>query len=298
MGWERRGGFYYYVRRKTCGKVIRTFMGRGAEAEVAASLEQLRRQHREQERQRRRAEQARWDAADAALARVVAATQLLMRAALRGAGFHQHQRGEWRLRRGRRRESMPTQQTTLEQLSVEEREHLCMGLGKAQEGDRSVIDELQAALDRHAMIWERTGDLSAQALSLWLSLAAGDNLLLRASLERTIEAMRLELAGPAPSLLEELLVGRVLICHLQVGLADIAAGQARSGSVDVHRLLLKRMESAQRRLLQAIQALTSVRRLLRPACSPRDIALHQAEETPSLPFPHAARQPRPASVAN
>jgi hypothetical protein len=300
MGWEKRGRYLYYlVRRKVAGRVQTTFMGRGPEAEVAASLDLLRRQQREEDRRRRRAEQAQWEDADDALARVIAATRLLVRATLRGAGYHQHQRGAWRRRRGRREETMSTHQSTMEQLTAEEQERLYALLEKAQKGDSSVVEELKVVLDRHPSIWQRCGDLAGQALAAWMNLAAGENLLAKESLQRKVEAMRSELGGPAPSPLEKLLVERIVISWLQVGQADLAVAQARINNLDVHRLLLQRQGCAQRRLLQAIKELATLRKLTRPALSPLDIASRAVAEAPVLvPFSRGSKERRLAAVEN
>jgi hypothetical protein len=299
MGWERRGRHrYFFWRKKVRGKESRTFVGRGPEAELAAALEQMRREQSEQQRRRRRAEQARWEAADEALARVVAVTKLLVRAALRGGGYHQHQRGEWRKRRNGKEQAVTKQQTPVEQLTAEEQERLHTLLEKAQQGDRSVVDALKVALDQHPAIWHRCGDLAAQALSAWVNLTAGENQLVKESLQRKVEAMHLEIGGAAPSPLEKLLVERIVISWVQVGQADAAVAQARSSNLEVHRVLVQRQGCAQRRLLEGVRQLANLRKLLRPALSPWDLAQGTLEETTvSVPFPRAARGPK-AAVAN
>jgi hypothetical protein len=111
------------------------------------------------------------------------------------------------------------------------------------------------------------GDLAAQALQAWVNLVAGEDLLLRESLARRLEALRRELLTPEASPLERILVGRVIACHLQAEYADALAAQTRSGGPAVQRLHLDRQNSAQRRLLAAAKALVLCRRLL-PAAAP------------------------------
>ena len=85
MAWER--GYYYRVRREN-GRVVREYVGRGRVAELMAKLDAL---DREKEREERRL--------DADLEALIETTDLLARAALVAAGYHQHKRGEWRKRR-------------------------------------------------------------------------------------------------------------------------------------------------------------------------------------------------------
>ena len=82
--------------------MVREYYGIGPDAELIAKLESLRREEQEEELAERRAERARLDALDVPLNRLYHETELLARAALMAAGFHQHKRGEWRKKRGKR----------------------------------------------------------------------------------------------------------------------------------------------------------------------------------------------------
>jgi cob(I)alamin adenosyltransferase len=97
MGWERG---YYYRARKEGGRVVRQYVGKGTLAELAAETDAFERQRREAERAAWRAERAELEALDAPLAELNHLADLLARAALVAAGYRQHNRGEWRRRRG------------------------------------------------------------------------------------------------------------------------------------------------------------------------------------------------------
>ena len=99
MPWVRRGRHRYYVRRrKVRGTFVRQPFGRGPEAQLAAALAAQRQREREAEWARRRQERGRWEADTRVLQRLIAVSDLLVRAALLAAGFHQHQQGAWRRR--------------------------------------------------------------------------------------------------------------------------------------------------------------------------------------------------------
>jgi hypothetical protein len=98
MGWDK--GRYYTRSRKVNGRVVREYVGSGPVAALAAQMDALERERKEAEAAAWRAEKARLDALDADVAALIDLTDLLARAALRAAGFHQHKRGEWRKRRG------------------------------------------------------------------------------------------------------------------------------------------------------------------------------------------------------
>ena len=100
MGWDK--GRYYTRSKKVNGRVVREYIGTGRAAELAAQVDALVRQQRQDERVASLLEKADIDDLDADLARLAERTDLLARAALLAAGFRQHKRGEWRKKRANR----------------------------------------------------------------------------------------------------------------------------------------------------------------------------------------------------
>lgn len=97
MGLER--GRYYTRSRKVNGRVVREYVGAGRVAELAAELDALDRDQRQDEAAARKGERADLDALADSLSKLASRCDLLTRAALIAAGFRQHKRGEWRKRR-------------------------------------------------------------------------------------------------------------------------------------------------------------------------------------------------------
>jgi hypothetical protein len=163
-------------------------------------------------------------------------------------------------------------------------------LRRAQQGDATVMPELREFLDARAELWREVGDVAAVAREAVLKLAAGSDLMIRECISRVLDEMHGELAGPEPSPLERLLVERVLTTWLQLHLADLdATTNDRPGS-PLASDARKRQESAQRRYLGAVKQLALVRKLLKPAISPVELAMRTAPGPSS-----AARPTRPAS---
>jgi hypothetical protein len=133
---------------------------------------------------------------------------------------------------------------------------------RAQQGDESVLPELRQILDAHPEIWQRCGDLAAQAQAAWLGLISGSDLLLRDSLERKLEQMKAELAGTAPSLLEKMLIECVIGSWLPLQYADATCAQIKAKSSARHQAAQRRQSSAQQRFLQSVKMLVTVRKLL------------------------------------
>lgn len=104
--WERRdrGDLYYTRSHRVAGRVVREYVGTGPLAELAAELDAEERWQREEQRQAWREECERMEALEEPVEELCEASEILARAALVAAGYHQHNRGEWRKRREKRAE--------------------------------------------------------------------------------------------------------------------------------------------------------------------------------------------------
>src|SRR5262245_35854363 len=100
MSWDRRHQREYYSRSyRVDGRIVREYVGGGAAGEQAAAEDARRRAQRQAAAAAQRAEQDRWDEATRTLRDLCDLSDLLVRAALLAAGFHQHARGAWRRKR-------------------------------------------------------------------------------------------------------------------------------------------------------------------------------------------------------
>ena len=145
-------------------------------------------------------------------------------------------------------------------------------------GHDTALSALRAFLDDSPEAWRHAGDPAAHAERAWAELAAEPDLLAGEALARQLAALKAELAGPAPTPLERLLVERIAATWLQVHYADAMAARARNVSIKQAGLAIERQDRAHRRHLAAVAALETVRRLL-PA----------APEVPAKPAPRGTR---------
>src|SRR5690242_8801562 len=83
-------------------------------------------------------------------------------------------------------------------------EEIRVVVGRAKQGDTTVLPRLRELLSEHPTLWQHYGDLAAQAEMAWANLAAGPDLHLRECLLQHAEALRQELGGPSPSAIEAL----------------------------------------------------------------------------------------------
>ena len=99
MAWLR--GRYYVRTVKRDGRAVHEYVGGGELGALAAIADARQAAEREARAAAWRAEKARLEALDAALDRLYDAADQLARLALSAAGYHQHDRGQWRKRRDR-----------------------------------------------------------------------------------------------------------------------------------------------------------------------------------------------------
>jgi hypothetical protein len=97
MAWERG---YYYRSRKVNGRVVREYFGKGVSAECIAAIDEENRMLRALQREAEREAREEVEALDGQVNAVEEIADLLARAALIVAGYRQHNRGQWRRKRG------------------------------------------------------------------------------------------------------------------------------------------------------------------------------------------------------
>lgn len=98
MAFESRNGKGRYYTRSTRvdGRVKRTYVGRGELGEIAARIDAVSRAALSQQATERQEVQLN----DTMVRTIHAFSDLLMRSSLVTAGYHRHDRGDWRRRRG------------------------------------------------------------------------------------------------------------------------------------------------------------------------------------------------------
>lgn len=99
MGWDKSGRYYTRSKRVN-GRVVREYIGGGRVGELASQMDAIERDKREAERRRAQLEREEIAELDAPLDELNELADLLARAALLAAGYAQHNRGEWRKKRG------------------------------------------------------------------------------------------------------------------------------------------------------------------------------------------------------
>tara|TARA_B100000686_G_C16641475_1_gene890381 strand:- start:517 stop:1098 length:582 start_codon:yes stop_codon:yes gene_type:complete len=131
----------------------------------------------------------------------------------------------------------------------------------ANNGDAEASNELQQLLDLHPAIWQQVGDLAQHAIHTLINMLAGDNQLLQRSILKSVEQLTTDLAeSEMPSVLEQLLISRIVSIWLECQLAITLSSNVEDESLVRNRFHLKLRESSQRRFQTAVLALQQFRK--------------------------------------
>ena len=172
-------------------------------------------------------------------------------------------------------------------------------LDRAQKGDLSIVPELRKCLEDHPEIWQTIGDLGMHVEQAIIELVAGPTLLGQEANRMQLAELKAGLAeGGAPTALEKLLIDRIAISWLQVHHGDylenikLRQNQAPAGGyAKIH-------DRAHQRLLAAIKMLALVRKLLKPALSPYQVAMGMTTGRKTAPTRNRMNMPVGVGIEN
>jgi len=137
-------------------------------------------------------------------------------------------------------------------------------------GNERAAKELHEYCRAMPALWDHFVGLESSALDSWKKLicpeATNRGAFTRDHMDAELDKRRKALCADGDSQLETLLINRILSAWMQVMYADAsyAQMQRQDGTFARMEYAQKRLDRAQRQLLRAIQALATVRRLLRP----------------------------------
>ena len=141
-------------------------------------------------------------------------------------------------------------------------------VAKANAGDQRALSWLRDFLDENPQVWRHAGNLARVAEQAWIDLISNGDKLAEESIQRQLHEMQKALRGEEAGLLETLLCDQVVATWLEMKYREATAADPEGTSVGQANLMLKRLESAQRRHLAAIKSLTQTRQLLREQSRP------------------------------
>jgi hypothetical protein len=100
MSWETRanGNRYYTRSRRVNGRIEREYVGGGEIGELSEQMDAMKREERQQRAEAIREAKSQMDGFDELLTQLETVADSIGRGLLIAAGYHQHNRSEWRKR--------------------------------------------------------------------------------------------------------------------------------------------------------------------------------------------------------
>ncbi len=137
-------------------------------------------------------------------------------------------------------------------------------LSKARKGDKKAMQALRPRLAESGHL-QRYGELAEGIQRVIVERMCGEDLVFVEGVLQRLKRMRLELAGPAPSPLESLVIERIMTCWLEINYYDALYVQSM-GDLNIRQAnsSQRRQDRAHRRYLSAIRCLAAIRRLQIP----------------------------------
>lgn len=285
MGWEQRGGRrYLYRNRRVGGKPVKEYLGPddpfGLGQEAASKLARDQRRATRARAEKRQADaefRARIDGLLAAAGTANAALKAVAEGILTAVGFHNHKRGEWRMRRELKQlaaqidllESQLAKPRPLVNYQAPAGDAEAVELfAQARAGDAAARERVRALINSRGWVgW--LGDIGHQASRQLIRTAAGHDSVWEIGITEQVEAMRRELLGPNPTALDDLLVRRVLNGWVTVHALELELAVRPPTERKSRDYLDRALTRAQKRMTDAVRELARVRLLTLPAALTR-----------------------------
>jgi len=147
---------------------------------------------------------------------------------------------------------------------------------------KAALPDPKAFLAQHPELARQIGDLPWQVETSLLDLLCGSDALAREAIHGQLDAMRADLGLAEATPLEKVLIQRVAVTWLQLHQADLeVTAKLLKGGGATHAIgcAQKRQQQAHQRWLSSVKTLATVRKLLRPAPSPVEVATRLAGKT-------------------
>lgn len=132
----------------------------------------------------------------------------------------------------------------------------------AREGDEEALSRVRRVLKEAPDLGRIFRDLSTQAEQSLVERITASDLLSQEMLPPQLDAMRSELAGPDPSVLERLLSERIVACWLQLQYGEVLYAQNLGKmSIEEDEYQQRRLDRFHRRYLSSIKSLAQIRKM-------------------------------------
>ena len=281
MGWEVRpnGRRYLYRNHRVNGKPVKEYLSADDPIGFGSMMaDDLRRVQKREAKVRRLTREIaasyRKRIADllAATAAANEPLRVVADALLTVAGYRKHHRGEWRMNRtlnnlakriAKLKAEMDTPKPLVTYQAPKDDAEAVEVYAKARTGDEEAGKRVGELIRQRGWV-DWVGDLGRLATRNLIAQATCDDEVWRAGIEEKVKAMNEELLGPNPSILERLLVRRIVNGWVTVHALELEAAIRPPANLRNKAYLETAIGRAQKRMTQAIGELARLRRLQAP----------------------------------
>ena len=253
MGWETRrkpgSAAFFYVSERVGDRVVKRYIGAKSDpvASIVARAETLRQAYSKADADAERAaEQVDFEKA---IADFFSMTATVVRIRLGGVRMIRKRR------RDREKAAPAPEVAEIHELTLGEFQALA---ARADGGNQEAQQAIRELMDVNPLIWRHLGDLGRFVEEHLVDQFGATSFALREAVRRQLDAFRDELAVPADDLPGRLLGQRTVVAWLEVQLRQTQLLQAQSEAMNSRHQ--RRLDKAQRRLLEAVEAVAKYRR--------------------------------------
>lgn len=151
-------------------------------------------------------------------------------------------------------------------------------IAKANGGCKESLDWLRDFLEGNPQVWQHIGNLARTAEKAWISLAANGDQLGMEAIRRDLARLKADVLGESTSVMEEMITETILATWLELHHLRGVDANPTGRNASQTSILLKRLESAQRRHFAAIKQLAMIRKLLPEKSGLPDLRVFSTEQ--------------------
>jgi hypothetical protein len=188
------------------------------------------------------------------------------------AGYRKHHRGEWRMNRtlnrlakriAKLKAELETPRPLVNYEAPEDDAEAVAVYAKARAGDEEAVERVGELIRQRGWV-DWVGDIGRLATRNLIAQATCDDEVWRAGIEEKVKVLNEELLGPNPSILERLLVRRIVNGWVTVHSLELELAVRPPVNVRNKAYLDTAVSRAQKRMTQAVGELARLRRLQAP----------------------------------
>ncbi|HAH47570.1 MAG TPA: hypothetical protein DCM07_22450 [Planctomycetaceae bacterium] len=133
---------------------------------------------------------------------------------------------------------------------------------KANAGDQNALRLLRKFLDLQPQIWNEVGDVAKIAEKAWITLITNGDSLIQESLQKKLAVLNQEILGDSDHIFGQMLADVIRATWLETHYLMSIDADATNRTACQSTLMIKRLESAQRRYTSAIKQYCQIKKLL------------------------------------